>query len=540
MEQRRYWVLAAVVCVGAGIAVGEFSAALISPLLSPVTAVGQAVIDWVPGSLKTFIINIFGTGDKTVFLISMVVVMALLAAGIGLLERWRTGFGLAGIGLFGAIGITAVATRADATGPAYVSPIIAAIAAMLFLSAVANRFLRTAAVVPVAPHIEMDDGGSSPVARTVPPGSSPASDQRPPAKGSGPSRRRFLQVMTVGGVVAVVAAGAATALRNAAVVVTDLRAKVRLPKPATPAPAVPASATLNIGGITPLVTANKDFYRIDTALVVPAVNSDSWKLTVTGMVDRQVEIDFAELLAKPMVEHYTTIGCVSNEVGGNLVGNARWLGWPVRELLAMAGVQSGADMILSTSTDGFTAGTPLAAMLDERDAIIAVGMNGQPLPLEHGYPARLIVPGLYGYVSATKWLANLKVTTFAQDQGYWTPRGWSPMGPIKTASRIDVPASGSQSRAGTVMTAGVAWAPERGIKGVQVQLDSGPWQDAVLATAINEDTWVQWEAPLTIGAGSHVVQVRAIDGTGAVQTGASAPPAPNGATGWDSVQFTVV
>jgi len=303
---------------------------------------------------------------------------------------------------------------------------------------------------------------------------------------------------------------------------------------------MPAMSRVADAGITPLVTANNSFYRIDTALVVPAVNSDTWKLTVTGMVDRQVEIDFAELLAKPMVEHYTTIGCVSNEVGGNLVGNARWLGWPVRELLAMAGVQSGADMILSTSTDGFTAGTPLAAMLDERDAIIAVGMNGQALPLEHGYPARLIVPGLYGYVSATKWLSNLKVTTFAQDQGYWTPRGWSPMGPIKTASRIDVPQSGSQQHAGTVMTAGVAWAPERGIKAVQVQLDSEPWQDAVLATSINIDTWVQWEAPLKISAGSHVVQVRAIDGTGAVQTGAIAPPAPNGATGWDSVQFTVV
>ncbi|WP_125611133.1 molybdopterin-dependent oxidoreductase [Specibacter cremeus] len=505
VADRRRWALAGLVCTGVGVAAGEFVAALASPLLSPVTAVGQAVIDAMPGGVKEWAVSWFGTADKAVFIVSLIVVMAGAAALIGLLERWRRGLGLAGIAVFAAAGILAVATRADVSTAAFFAPVVAGLVAAAMLAWVAGRYLRARR------------GAGAP---------------------TGTSRRGFLQAMAVGAVVAVVAAGASTAFRNAAVVVSGLRAKVRLPRPAVPAPPLPAAASLDVAGLTPLVTAAGDFYRIDTALLVPAVDSSTWKLTVTGMVERTVELDFAQLLAKPLVEHYTTIACVSNNVGGNLVGNARWLGWPVRELLAEAGVRPGADMVLSTSTDGFTAGTPLQTLTDAREAIIAVGMNGAPLPLEHGFPARLIVPGLYGYVSATKWVTALKVTTFAADQGYWVPRGWSALGPIKTASRIDVPRDGSHVPSGRVTVAGVAWDPGAGISGVQVQLDDGPWQDAEPAAAINVDTWVQWRAVVTAGPGSHRVRARARNGAGVVQTSAIAPPAPDGATGYPQIGFT--
>ncbi|MGA7206474.1 MAG: molybdopterin-dependent oxidoreductase [Specibacter sp.] len=535
METRRYWVVAGVVCIGVGVAAGELLAALVSPSASPISAVGQGVIGILPGGVKEGAIHLFGTADKMVFLATMIVIMALFAAAVGLLERARRGWGQICIGLFGVVGILAVAALPDSTTLGYVGPVAAAVVATALLSWTARRFLRPgfagraqtghdAGLPPETP------GPPAPVVKMAP------SVIDTPSRSA--SRRAFLTYMGAGAVVAVVAGGASVMFRRAAVLVADLRAKVVLPKPAVAAPAVPAAAELAIPGITPLVTDPANFYRIDTALVVPSVNSDTWTLTVTGLVEREVTLTFAELLAKPMVEAYVTIGCVSNEVGGGLVGNARWLGWPVRELLAEAGVKPGADMVLSRSTDGFTAGTPLSAMTDARNAMIAVAMDGQPLPQVHGFPARLIVPGLYGYVSATKWLKELKVTTFAADQGYWTPLGWSPMGPIKTASRIDVPKPGSRPNPGPYTAAGLAWSPERGISAVQVQLDGGPWQNATLAAALNKDTWVQWQAPLVLSSGNHELKVRAVDGTGAVQISAVAPPPPDGATGYHTVNFT--
>ncbi|WP_246295594.1 molybdopterin-dependent oxidoreductase [Arthrobacter wenxiniae] len=527
MEARRYWALAAVVCTGVGVAAGELVAAVLSPSASPVSAVGQGVIGALPGGVKEWAIHLFGTSDKTVFLASMVVVMAVLAAVAGLLERARRGRGLVLIAVFGVAGIVAVASRPDASSLAFVAPVAAGGLAMALLAWVRGRLLR-----PAPPRAFQGERGAGPRRPDAAPPPGPA------APGRSTTRRGFLGYMGAGAVVAAAAGGAAVVLRRASVAVAGLRAKVTLPRALKPAPAVPAAAVLDVAGLTPLVTDPNNFYRIDTALVVPAVNSDTWKLAVTGLVEREVTLTFAELLSKPLVEQYVTIGCVSNEVGGDLVGNARWLGWPVRELLAEAGTVPGADMVLSRSTDGFTAGTPLAALTDARNAMIAVGMNGAPLPLVHGYPARLIVPGLYGYVSATKWLAELKVTTFAADQGYWTPLGWSALGPIKTASRIDVPRNGADLAAGRFTAAGLAWAPERGISAVQLQLDGGPWQGASLAAALNKDTWVQWQAPLTLTAGRHQLRVRALDGAGAVQTGVPAPPAPNGATGWHTVEFT--
>uniref|UniRef100_UPI0013E97431 molybdopterin-dependent oxidoreductase n=1 Tax=Cellulomonas endophytica TaxID=2494735 RepID=UPI0013E97431 len=288
-----------------------------------------------------------------------------------------------------------------------------------------------------------------------------------------------------------------------------------------------------------VVTPNDAFYRIDTAFVVPTIDPSGWSLRVHGLVEREVVLTWEDLLGESLVEAWVTLACVSNEVGGDLVGNARWLGLPVRGLLARAGMREGADMVLSTSSDGFTASTPLEALTDDRDALLAVGMNGEPLPYEHGFPARLVVPGLYGYVSATKWVVDLEVTRFADRTAYWTDRGWSERGPVKTASRIEVPRAGAEVPAGTVAVGGTAWAQHRGVTGVEVQVDDGPWQPAVLAGEISVDTWRQWSFRWEATPGQHVLRVRASDPDGP-QTGDVARVVPDGATGWHTVVVRVV
>jgi DMSO/TMAO reductase YedYZ molybdopterin-dependent catalytic subunit len=314
---------------------------------------------------------------------------------------------------------------------------------------------------------------------------------------------------------------------------------VLLPRPRTPAPPPPAGSSLAVAGISSLITPNADFYRIDTALSVPQVDPEHWTLKVLGRVDHPFELTFAEVLAMPMVEKYVTLQCVSNEVGGPLVGNAKWLGVPLPMLLDRAGIQKGADQIVGRSVDDFTAGCPTSAILDGRTALLAVGMNGEPLPTKHGFPARLIVAGLYGYVSATKWVTQLEATTFADYDAYWVPRGWAQQGPIKTESRIDVPRGNGTLAAGTIAVAGVAWAPTRGIKAVEVQIDDDAWQHAALATAINGDTWRQWRYEWPAPAGTHQIRVRATDGTGAVQTSDEEPPPPNGASGYHTIVVQV-
>ena len=291
--------------------------------------------------------------------------------------------------------------------------------------------------------------------------------------------------------------------------------------------------------LTPYVTSNEDFYRIDTALQVPVIDPANWTLRITGMVANPIEIDYATLAAKPLVEHLVTLTCVSNEVGGRLAGNARWLGYPIRELLAEARPDPDADMVLSTSDDGWTAGTPLDVLTDpDRQALLAIGMNGEPLPIEHGFPVRMVVPGLYGYVSATKWVRELKVTTFAEDEAYWTPLGWSARGPIKIASRIDVPRRGTTDP-GPVVVAGVAWAQHTGISAVEVQIDEEPWQPAQLAETVGPDTWRQWRFDWAATSGAHTITVRATDATGQLQTADVAPAAPDGATGYHEIAIKV-
>ena len=422
---------------------------------SPVLAVGGAFVDRTPLWLKNLAVSTFGTNDKRALFVGMAFVLALLCAGVGVLAARRRTAGFVAFAVVGALGAAAVVSRPGSRPFDIVPTLVGTVAGLWALSALLR--LRSRA--------DQGEGGFD--------------------------RRRLL----LGGAGVAVAAAASAAvgqlLGGRANAVAQARADVTVPAVPTPV-SVPTEAQLQIRGITPYVVPNAQFYRIDTALVVPQVETRGWRLRVHGLVDREVEIDWKTLLSKPMQEALVTLTCVSNEVGGDLAGNAVWTGWPIRELLAMAGPQSGADMVLSTSVDGFTAGTPLQALTDNRNALLAVAMNGEPLPVEHGFPVRMVVPGLYGYVSATKWVVDLKVTTFAADVAYWTPRGWSERGPIKTASRIDVPASGERVKAGTVAVAGVAWAQHRGIRAVEVQVDDGPWQPARLAAEPTVDAWRQW------------------------------------------------
>lgn len=506
---RRWAAASGAVAAGAAVVVGELLAGLLSPSLSPLTAVGGAVIDAVPPGVKDLVISLFGTADKAVLLSGMLLVIAAVGALAGILEQRRRLAGAAVIAAFGLIGLAAVLTRTQMTPAAAVVPLAAALAGALLLGLLIRRL-----------HEGLPAGVTG-------------------ARKTDTGRRTFLQVLATGAAATAVGGVVAAVWRGAAAGISTARGQLHLPAAASEAPAIPAGAEVGLAGMQPLVTPNRDFYRIDTALIVPSIDPASWVLRVTGMVEQEVELTLAELLAKPLIERHVTIACVSNEVGGDLIGNARWLGWPVRELLALARPQPGADMVLSQSSDGWTAGTPLEALTDDRDAILAVGMNGEPLPLEHGFPVRMIVPGLYGYVSATKWLTELRVTRFAADEGYWTPRGWSDHGPIKTSSRIDVPRTGRPVGAGRIMFGGVAWAQHTGIGKVELRVNRGPWQVAGLAPGISRDTWYQWQLGIGLTPGQYEVQVRATDLNGQPQAEDSRPPAPDGATGFHTIRVDV-
>jgi DMSO/TMAO reductase YedYZ molybdopterin-dependent catalytic subunit len=315
---------------------------------------------------------------------------------------------------------------------------------------------------------------------------------------------------------------------------------IRFPRPAVAAPPLPAGINPKVAGLSSFITPNSKFYRVDTALIVPQVDPKGWTLRIHGMVQREVTITFDQLLKQPLIEDYITLCCVSNPVAGPYIGNAKWLGASLAALLRQAGPQAGADQLLCTSVDGFTSGTPLSVVMDGRDALVAVAMNGTALPVAHGFPARLVVPGLYGYVSATKWVTDIEVTTFARAVAYWSQNGWSQQAPIKTESRIDVPASGATVGPGPVTVAGVAWAQHKGIAAVEVQVDKGPWQEAALAAVPGLDTWRQWTWQWAAPApGNHTIQARATDKTGYTQTSVIADVAPNGASGYPSAMVTV-
>ena len=489
--------------------------ALFFGLANPLVAVGSLVIDLAPPGTKDFIISIFGTNDKVFIIALLFVVVLVLAVIVGILERRRPPFGLTLYLVVVLVALVAVLTRANATIADAVPTVGGAILGVVILRALLKRLelWRLAAT-------------------------------RKPAKSRAGvplvERRSFLQLALGYGITSLVVGAGAQFVTGTSSAVAAVRKKITLPKAAKLAPAIPASAELHVPGISPYIVPASQFYRIDTALQLPSVDPTTWKLTIGGMVEKKISITFAELLKLPLEEHIITLTCVSQEVGGNLIGNAVWLGYPIRNLLARAKPTAGADMVLSTSVDGFTAGSPLKVLEDPGTAaLLAVGMNGQPLPVEHGFPVRMVVPGLYGYVSATKWVVDLKVTTFAKDQGYWTPRGWSAKGPIKLSSRIDTPQDGRNLKAGTIAIAGVAWYQHRGISGVQVQIDKGGWQDANLASVVTVDTWLQWSYAWNARPGNHIIEVRAIGKDGDVQTAALADPAPNGSTGLHTIQVSV-
>ncbi|WP_431796358.1 molybdopterin-dependent oxidoreductase [Microbacterium enclense] len=488
--------------LGAGL--GELTAALIAPSASPFAVIGGGMIDIAPSWAKDLAISLFGTNDKAALLVGIAVLLLAVAAVAGIVERRRPPWGRVILAVLGAVGAVVSLTRADADLLSPVPSLVAGAAA-----AIAGAML---------------------IARLRRPAAGPAD--------AGLTRRTVLVLSGAAVVAGALAAVGSAALSGGARAVSAVRAALRLPSPSTTTP-VPATAELGIDGLAPVITPSADFYRIDTALVVPQVDPSTWSLRIHGLVDQEVVLRWDDLVALPQREVVATLVCVSNAVGGELIGTARWLGVPIRDLLARAAPTADADMVLSRSIDGFTASTPLEALTDERDALLAIGMNGEPLPLAHGFPVRMVVPGLYGYVSATKWVTELEVTQYAVAEGYWTSRGWSARGPVKLASRIDVPRAGARVTAGPTTIAGVAWQTHVGVSGVEVQIDDGAWQPATLATAISSDTWVQWSLPWDATPGTHTVRCRATSATGELQTPNRATPAPDGATGWDELTLTV-
>ena len=502
MRRRWLWsALAGVAAVAFGLGLAELVAGILAPRASPVLVVGALLIDLAPPWAKDAAIALFGTADKAALLVGIGIVLVALAGFAGWLQARRPLLARLLIVAGGVFGIVAAMTREGSSLLDALPATAALVAAVLGLSALQKR---TPADAPREGDL---------------------------------SRRRFLGWAGGATAIGAVAALGGLALQAGARAVTAVRETFVLPKAATTAPPVPAGAELDVDGLTPIITPNADFYRIDTALQVPNLDPATWSLRIHGLVENEVVLTWDDLLALPLEESHTTLMCVSNEVGGDLIGTALWLGYPIRELLARAKPAGSADMVLSRSSDGFTASSPIEALTDDRNAILAVGMNGEPLPLEHGFPVRMVVPGLYGYVSATKWVTELEVTRFDAQTAYWTDRGWSEKGPIKISSRIDVPRG--QVDAGEVVVAGVAWHQHTGIAKVEVSIDDGAWREAELATAISADTWVQWRYVWDAAPGSYVLRVRATSVDGEVQTSAGQGVVPDGATGHDAVGINV-
>ena len=504
-------VLAAAVALG----VAELLAAVFGPGSSPIVAVGGAAVDASPEWLKSFAIRTFGAQDKVALLIGIGVVLIVVVSVLGAASGRRPRLGVVGSVVLGAIGAAAAVTR-PANDLADAIPSIAGAAA----GVVAYRWLRGSAGLPEA----------------TPPASEPAPAPEPTIRGY--DRRRFLRTGVAAAGIAVVSGGIGRLLTSRANAAAS-RAAATIPEPGDTGSPIPAGADLGVPGVGPFLTPNADFYRVDTALFVPAIDASTWTLRVHGMVDREITLDFDQLLARPMIERDVTLACVSNEVGGPYVGNARWIGAPLADLLREAGVHAEASQIVSRSADGFTIGTPTAIAMDGRDAMLAVSMNGEPLPLEHGFPVRMVVPGLYGYVSATKWLVDLELTTLDAYDAYWIQRGWAKEAPIKTQSRIDTPGDGARLTAGRVPVAGVAWAQHRGIEGVEVMVDDGGWREAELGDEDTIDTWRQWVYRWDAAPGPHTLAVRATDGDGETQTGGRVSPFPDGATGHHTILVDV-
>ncbi|NYH52659.1 DMSO/TMAO reductase YedYZ molybdopterin-dependent catalytic subunit [Nocardiopsis arvandica] len=524
--------VAGLVAAASALAVAEAAAVALSrPTSTPLLAVGDTVVDLTPLPVKQFAVDTFGTADKPALLIGTAVLLALAAALVGAAAGRRRTVGLVGIAVFAAVGLASVLTR-PGNGPLDALPTLAGAAAcagvLLWLLGAAS-----------------ERGGSPRAADGADPSPTPSTGDREDAP-AGFDRRRFA---LLAGAAAAASAGTgigARLLTTSAPAAGLTPGNAVLPRPGDRAAPLPDGADLELDGLAPFFTPNADFYRIDTALSVPRVDASTWSLRVHGLgVGRERVITYAELLDRPdLRERDITLACVSNPVGGSYIGNARWIGVPLASLLAESGVRSPADggpadQLISRSQDGMAIGTPVADVMDGREAMLAVGMNGRPLPYEHGFPVRMVVPGLYGYVSACKWITEIELTTFDAFDAYWVPRGWSARGPVKTQSRVDTPRDGADLGRGRTTVAGVAWAQHTGVDRVEVSVDGGPWTEARLAEEDTVDTWRQWVLDWDAGPGEHRIAVRATDRDGHTQTSDQAPPAPDGATGHHTVTVTV-
>ena len=511
-----------------GVAIGTLVAAFIDPAYAPIEVVASTAIDIPPAVVKEWATSTFGTASKSVVVGVVAVAVVAIAAWSGVASRTRPRFGIQVMLVAGVVGAVAALLRPVDAFLAPLPSLAAGVAAALALWWLL-RMARPSAVAAPESVPDMPTDGLKEV--------SPGYQDLPGRESLGMSaevqsvsRRGVL--LGIGGVVVVGGAALASArwLTTRASAVASRVAAV-LPSPAEVLPPLPASVQAPVPGMAPFVTPNADFYRIDTAVIVPQVTAEEWTLSFDGMVRRPFTITYAELLEMPMVERDVTIMCVSNPIGGDLIGTARWLGTPLLPLLERAGIEPGADQIFSTSIDGWTCSTPLDG-LAEREPLLAIAMNGEPLPIEHGFPVRMIIPGLYGFISATKWVTQITATTYAADPAYWTVRGWATDAPVLTGSRIDLP-DGSLS-VGQTAIGGVAWAMDGdGISRVEVSIDDGPWQDAQLAEQPNPRTWRQWWLDWEATPGRHSIAVRATNGLGETQTSEVADVVPSGATGYD-------
>ena len=490
-----------------GLATGHLVGGFISPTASPFLAVGSSAIDLSPLWLKDFAVRTFGTYDKTVLLVGMAVVIGSVGVVVGLLSRRSRTPGLVLLVVLGTLVTAAVTTRPKAGLFDPLAPLVA--------------LLTSVGTFVVLHRLSW-------------------LSQQPAGGGvAGVSRRRLL----VGS--AAVAAGAGIAAAGGQLLagrsaVEASRAAVGRIAPTVAAPPIPAGADFAADGSPSFITPNRDFYRVDVNLTLPRLRAEDWRLRLHGMVDRELTLNWADLTSRRLIERPVTMTCVSNEVGGPYISTATFTGVPLADILTEAGVRPGADQIFTTSVDGWTCGSPTTVLADPaRHAMLVIGMNGEPLPIEHGFPVRMIVPGLYGFVSGTKWITDMELTTFDAHQAYWPQRGWAQRAPIKTMSRIDSPGPFGRVNPDTPIT-GIAWAQTRGIEKVEVRLDRGPWQPAELSTEVNLDSWRMFRLRGRWEPGHHLAEVRATDKTRYTQTADRTSPIPDGASGWHSVQFTVL
>jgi DMSO/TMAO reductase YedYZ molybdopterin-dependent catalytic subunit len=541
-----------------------------SPIGAPISAVGELSINHTPAAVKNFAIREFGSSDKTVLVWGIRGVLIIFAVVIGILAIRKLWLGMVGLAVFAAIGVYAALSQPTATGtdalPSLIGAAVGAVALRYFAS-LAGRLAADRRSGSGTRQLGTAQGGRIPPRTTLPgspqPGSSqPAATQpgaanapqagpvwrqvQPSGPRAGdlvPDRRRFLYGTAAAAAVSLIAYAGGSWLAETRDVSAIQRA-LKLPAPATPAPPLPPGTNLNIPGLSSFITPNNNFYRVDTALVLPEIAPSNWQLRIHGMVRKELVLSFEDLIKRPLIEDYITLCCVSNPVGGPYIGNAKWLGASLSSLLQEAGIKAGASQLLATSSDGFTSGSPVqVAMESGRDSMLAVAMNDAALPVEHGFPVRQVIPGLYGYVSACKWIVDIEVTTYEAAQAYWVPRGWAAQGPIKTESRIDVPTGANPIKAGTrVAIAGVAWAQHKGIEAVEVRIGNGPWQEATLAAVPDLDCWRQWvyEWDASVRPGTYVIEARATDKTGYTQTALQEPTEPNGASGYPAVEVSVV